>query len=308
VTALLLLDLLLGTLLLLVALWVVAARRAFDAVAGFVGFGLLLALAWVRLGSVDVALTEAGIGAGIGGVLLLQAARRLEDGAAAEAAPGPATRLALAGLCLALTLALGGALLALPSPAPSLAAAALAPLPGLGLGNPVTGVLLAYRALDTLLEAVVLVLAVVGVWSLAPPGSRGGPPGLKQPRLTEGPLLLLARLLPPIGLLVGIHVVWTGAMAPGGAFQGGAILAAMLVLAWMAGLWQPPATQSRALRWGLVAGPALFLALGLAGFAWPGGVLSWPAGLEKPLILAVEAGLTLSIALGLALLVIGPPR
>jgi multisubunit Na+/H+ antiporter MnhB subunit len=36
-----------------------------------------------------------------------------------------------------------------------------------GLGNPVTAVLIAYRSFDTMLEKVVLVLAVVGVWSLA---------------------------------------------------------------------------------------------------------------------------------------------
>ncbi len=37
-----------------------------------------------------------------------------------------------------------------------------------GLGNPVAGVLFVYRALDTLLEKVVLILALLGVWSLAP--------------------------------------------------------------------------------------------------------------------------------------------
>ncbi|MFL5282167.1 MAG: hypothetical protein ACJ8AW_14570 [Rhodopila sp.] len=48
-------------------------------------------------------------------------------------------------------------------PAPSLAEAAVRDLPGLGMGNAVTGVLIAYRALDTLLEKVVLVLALGGV-------------------------------------------------------------------------------------------------------------------------------------------------
>ncbi len=37
-----------------------------------------------------------------------------------------------------------------------------------GLGNPITAVLIAYRSFDTMFEMVVLVLAVVGVWPLAP--------------------------------------------------------------------------------------------------------------------------------------------
>ena len=50
-------------------------------------------------------------------------------------------------------------------------------LPETGLGNPVTAVLIAYRAFDTMLEKVVLVLAVVGVWSLAADRYWGGAPG-----------------------------------------------------------------------------------------------------------------------------------
>ena len=47
---------------------------------------------------------------------------------------------------------------------------------GLDVGNPVTAVLLAYRSLDTLLEKVVLLLALMGVWSLAPDRFWGGAP------------------------------------------------------------------------------------------------------------------------------------
>jgi multisubunit Na+/H+ antiporter MnhB subunit len=43
----------------------------------FIAFGLLLALAWVRLGAPDVALAEAAIGAGITGTLLLVGLGRL---------------------------------------------------------------------------------------------------------------------------------------------------------------------------------------------------------------------------------------
>lgn len=42
----------------------------------FIGFGFWLALVWARLRAPDVALAEAGIGAGLGGALMLAAARR----------------------------------------------------------------------------------------------------------------------------------------------------------------------------------------------------------------------------------------
>ncbi|MDR9424325.1 MAG: DUF4040 domain-containing protein [Marinobacter sp.] len=56
------------------ALW---SRDLFRAVVVFIAFGLLMALAWVRLQAPDIALAEAAIGAGLTGVLLLDAARHL---------------------------------------------------------------------------------------------------------------------------------------------------------------------------------------------------------------------------------------
>ncbi|OOG24730.1 sodium:proton antiporter [Thioalkalivibrio denitrificans] len=49
----------------------------FRAVVLFIAFGLLLALAWVRLSAPDLALAEAAIGAGITGALLLVTLARL---------------------------------------------------------------------------------------------------------------------------------------------------------------------------------------------------------------------------------------
>ena len=73
-----------------VAVWTIAARETFAAVVGFVAYGLLLALVWVRLDAVDVALTEAAIGGGLSGVLLLGAAARLRatEALAAGGTPG----------------------------------------------------------------------------------------------------------------------------------------------------------------------------------------------------------------------------
>jgi energy-converting hydrogenase B subunit D len=50
-----------------------ASVDLFKAVVLFIAFGLLMALAWVRLEAPDVALAEAAIGAGFTGALLLDA-------------------------------------------------------------------------------------------------------------------------------------------------------------------------------------------------------------------------------------------
>lgn len=65
------LDLLLGLTLVVTAALALAARDMFRAVIMFIVFGLLMALAWVRLQAPDIALAEAAIGAGLTGVLLL---------------------------------------------------------------------------------------------------------------------------------------------------------------------------------------------------------------------------------------------
>jgi multisubunit Na+/H+ antiporter MnhB subunit len=309
-TVALALDAGLALLVLGVAVWTIGAGPAFAAVVGFVAFGLLLALVWVRLAAVDVALTEAAIGSGVTGAVLIAAAARLRPTEVRSAAERPAAMLrVVAAVLSALVFAgLAGLVLVPADPAPTLGPAAAVHLSELGVGNAVTAVLLAYRSVDTLLEKVVLLLALVGVWSLAPDRFWGGAPGVLRPARPDGALALLGRLLPPIGIVVGVYILWVGAIAPGGAFQAGAILAAMWLLVMIAGLRDPPEIGQRRLRLLLVAGPAVFLAVGLAGFALPGGFLSYPANYAKPLIIAIEAVLTLSIAVILGLLVAGPPE
>ncbi|HVJ77889.1 MAG TPA: hydrogenase subunit MbhD domain-containing protein, partial [Hyphomicrobium sp.] len=66
-------DVGLAILALFVAGWIIAVRDAFAAVIGFVVYGLLLSLVWVRLWAIDIALTEVAIGSGVTGALLLRA-------------------------------------------------------------------------------------------------------------------------------------------------------------------------------------------------------------------------------------------
>jgi len=293
-----------------VSVWTIAARATFAAVIGFISFGLLLAVVWVRLYAPDVALTEAAIGSGVTGGLLLAASTRLRRSGASASGEEPAGFLRLAAVVLSavVTAGLAAIVLLLAEPAPTLAPQAAANLAATGLGNPVTAVLMAYRAIDTLLETVVLLLALVGIWSLAPDGVWGGFPGPRHPADPEGVLTFVAQLLVPVGILVGIYIFWVGSVAPGGEFQGATILAAMWILAMMAGLVDAPPVSRRWLRLLLIAGPAVFFVIGLAGFAMAGAFLAYPVEYAKLLIVTIEIPVTLSIAATLALLVAGPPE
>ena len=67
----LMLDLLLAAILLGIAIRSLITPDLFHAIVLFMIFGLLMALAWVRLDAPDIALAEAAIGAGLTGALLL---------------------------------------------------------------------------------------------------------------------------------------------------------------------------------------------------------------------------------------------
>lgn len=71
-------DILLVLTLLWLACQLLSTENIFKAVVLFICFGLLMALAWVRMRAPDVALAEAALGAGLTGPLFLAALRRME--------------------------------------------------------------------------------------------------------------------------------------------------------------------------------------------------------------------------------------
>jgi len=305
------LDIALALLVIGVAVWTIVARDLFVAVVAYVVYGLFLALVWIRMYAPDVALTEAAVGGGVTGVLLVAAGKRLDMSAIDIDRQKPSTTLAIlaAGCSILLAGVLMIVILSLPAPAPTLApqAAAAASGPGAGLGNPITAVLMSYRSFDTMLEKVVLILAVVGVWSVGADQAWGAAPAPFGPDRPYDALVFLAKALAPVGAIIGFHIFWTGADAPGGAFQGGALLAAMWMVALMARLIELPRIDARWLRLALVAGPAVFLAVGIAGAMLAGSFFAYPSAFAKPLILSIEAFMVLSIAVALTMLVAGPP-
>ena len=72
-------DLPLALMLLWLAWRLLTSTDLFKAVVLFIAFGLFMALAWVRLHAVDIALAEAAIGAGVTGALFLSALNRMNS-------------------------------------------------------------------------------------------------------------------------------------------------------------------------------------------------------------------------------------
>ena len=111
-------DIGLALLVLGVAAWTIAARDTFAAVVGFVAYGLLLALVWVRLAAPDVALTEAALGSGLTGRLLVGASTRSRRGETAATVERAAAVLGLTAAVLCAVVSAGLAALVCYCPIP----------------------------------------------------------------------------------------------------------------------------------------------------------------------------------------------
>lgn len=302
--------------LLVLILWWVAwatlsSRNLFRGIVLFIAFGMILSIAWIRLGAPDVALAEAAIGAGLTGALLLATWGALPNKsdsprpgsvqqahvAAARVRPAYLLR-GLLGVLLLAVLAGGGMALFKEPVAPGLTAALSAALGRSGAENAVTAVLLNFRGYDTLLEITVMVATMAGVWSLGP--------ARRIHRTSASPVLLaLVSVLTPLVPLVCAYLLWAGATRPGGAFQAGAVLATMVVLFILAGRMTAIGLPATPMRWAAIAGLAAFLIVGLTAMIGGHAFLEYPPAFNKELIFLVEAVAMLSIAVILTGLFIG---
>jgi multisubunit Na+/H+ antiporter MnhB subunit len=167
------------------------------------------------------------------------------------------------------------------------------------VAHPVTAVLLNFRAYDTFLELGVLLLAVLGAWSL---GRHTPLPSRPVP----GPVMPgTVGLLIPVAIVTGIYLLWAGSHSPGGAFQAGAVLGAAGVLWVLSRPRELPAPPPPLLRLGLTMGLVLFLSVGIAGLWFGHGFMGYAPDLAYVLILLIEAAATVSIALTLVALFLG---
>ena len=230
-----LIDLVLLAMLAITALRVIFLKDLFAVVMLFGIYSLLSALIFINLDAVDVAFTEAAVGAGISTVLML-------------------STLALTGrtekenkrsslLPLLVVVATGAALIYGTLDMPPFGAADnpihqhVAPRyieespKEVGLPNMVTSVLASYRGFDTFGETVVVFSAMVGVLSLLGVARRREESGISESGFQGHTVLrVVAKLIIPLTILFALYVQFHGDFGPGGGFQAGVIAAAAFIL------------------------------------------------------------------------------
>ena len=210
-------------------------------------YGLLSASFFVAMDAVDVAFTEASVGAGISTLLMLVAIT-MTGRSEHPVRHKPA-------LALAVVIVTGGLLIYGTLDMPYFGSAQapvhqhVAPryindsMQEIGVPNIVTSVLASYRAFDTFGEVVVIFTAGMGVLALLSV--------LRRPRKTAGDiardtaeidsfnvsmheqhliLRIVSKILLPFIMLFALYVQFHGDFGPGGGFQAGVIFAAAIIL------------------------------------------------------------------------------
>lgn len=198
-------------------------------------YSLLSAALFVVMDAVDVAFTEAAVGAGIAIILMLGALALTSR----EQRPVPRSRHWTA---LSVVTVTGAALiygtLDMPLYADPSAPAHVHVVPRylqqsmqeIGIPNVVTSVLASYRGYDTLGETVVIFTAAVGVigrLGIVPEGTIGPKTGGMEHHLI---LRITSKLMLPLILVFALYVQFHGDFGPGGGFQAGVIFASAFIL------------------------------------------------------------------------------
>lgn len=199
-------------------------------------YSLLSAAFFVLMDAVDVAFTEASVGAGISTILMLSTLTltgQYEDPSRHN------TRIAL------VVVVITGALLIFGTTDMPAFGAADAPIQQhlaphftqesygeIGIPNIVTSVLASYRGFDTFGETVVIFTAGIGVLTLLGLRTRKEAFDVEPvaPMHQHKILRIVGKILIPPILLFALYVQFHGDYGPGGGFQAGVIFAAALIL------------------------------------------------------------------------------
>ncbi len=199
-------------------------------------YSLLSAVFFVLMDAVDVAFTEAAVGAGISTILMLSTLKltgQFEDPSRHN------TRLGLVVVCVTGILLIFGT--ADMPPFGEISAPVqqhVGPhyieksFTEIGVPNIVTSVLASYRSFDTFGETVVVFTAGIGVLALL--GLGVGKSAEREdsvaPMYQHKILRVVSKFLIPPILLFALYVQFHGDFGPGGGFQAGVIFAAAIIL------------------------------------------------------------------------------
>jgi multicomponent Na+:H+ antiporter subunit B len=140
----------------------------------------------------------------------------------------------------------------------------------LGTPNVITGILLTYRAFDTLGEVAVLFMVAAGVGLILRTRARKEP-SERRPRQASEIVQTGAQILVPLIAIFAAYIIMNGHLSAGGGFQGGAVIASTVLLMLLADPQRRldldflSSTES-------IAG-VLFVLVGVAGLIVAGGFL-----------------------------------
>lgn len=232
-------DIVLLTLLVVIAIAIIRMKDLFAVVMLSGIYGLLSASFFVAMDAVDVAFTEAAVGAGISTLLMLVVITMTGR----EEKPTRHKPM----LALFVVIITGGLLIYGTLDMPYFGAVD-APIHNhtspryindsmqeIGIPNIVTSVLASYRAFDTFGEVVVIFTAGIGVLAMLSVVRRKEDDeeiasindSMHQQHLV---VRIVAKMLIPFILLFALYVQFHGDFGPGGGFQAGVIFAAAIVL------------------------------------------------------------------------------
>jgi multisubunit Na+/H+ antiporter MnhB subunit len=270
-----------------------------EAVIVFMLFGLIMAIAWVRVDAPDLAMAEAAIGSGVTGAMLLATLRRLGKRLRPDRPTRPLLNALAAGGCISIALMLSFILYQTWGSPEGLTQEVYTELHRSGVENPVTAVILNFRAYDTLLEIAVLLIAVLGAYSLNLHSSN-----LKVANEGWPVVDFYVRWLRSFILLAMVYIVWVGYKWPGGAFQAGALLGGLGTILLLSGRSVPLKWRMPLVRWTVCLGLLVFT-LAATFLLMQGSILQYPPGQAKHWILLIELACTLSIGATLTALFAG---
>ncbi len=101
----------------------------------------------------------------------------------------------------------------------------------LGAMNIVTSIVVTFRGLDTLGEVAVLFIAATGIAVLFRRNAINDKKPKQMSKRDSSEILLTGiRFLSPVILIFGIYIFLNGHLSPGGGFQGGAVIATVVLL------------------------------------------------------------------------------
>jgi multicomponent Na+:H+ antiporter subunit B len=310
-------DLILLLLLVVVALAIVRVKDLFAAVTLTGIYGLLSASFFVLMDAVDVAFTEAAVGAGVFPLLMLAVLAYVGRFESSE------RKVRFFPLLLALfTLATLFAVV------PQIPAFGSADAPAhqhvaaryieqspeeIGIPNMVTSILASYRGFDTLGEVLVILTAAVGVMVLLI-GTRRRVQPQEHPAdddmADHKVLRIVGKMLIPLILIFSLYVQFHGEYGPGGGFQAGVIFAAAIILyAMLFGLNNAQQVIPLHIVRVLTAlGVLLYGSVGVAGLLAGGNFLDYSVLASNPVvgqhvgIILIELGVGITVAASMILI------